>query len=109
MLETFLPGANEHFETGTSVVLDRAPHIEDAYILPEPHHAELMPAVRAPEGRIHFAGEHTSFEPNGGAMTFAFESAARALLELGLVRGSRTRFPTVLSVTCSACPRRSGR
>ncbi|WP_405194695.1 flavin monoamine oxidase family protein [Streptomyces anulatus] len=87
-LETFLPGANEHFETGTSVVWDRAPHIEGAYILPEPHHAELMPAVRAPEGRIHFAGEHTSFEPNGGAMTFAFESAARALLELGLAEAT---------------------
>ncbi|MFI2357189.1 flavin monoamine oxidase family protein [Streptomyces anulatus] len=87
-LETFLPGANEHFETGTSVVWDRAPHIEGAYLLPEPHHAELMPAVRAPEGRIHFAGEHTSFEPNGGAMTFAFESAARALLELGLAEAT---------------------
>ena len=42
-----------------------------------------MPATRRPEGRIHFAGDHTSFEPNGGSMTLALESAARTVLELG--------------------------
>ncbi|MET9863815.1 FAD-dependent oxidoreductase [Streptomyces smyrnaeus] len=82
-LEEPLPGAAEHFETGTSVVWDRRPYTEGAYILPERHHSTLMPAIRKPEGRIHFAGEHAAFEPNGGAMTFALESAVRTLVELG--------------------------
>ncbi|KOV76493.1 MULTISPECIES: flavin monoamine oxidase family protein [unclassified Streptomyces] len=82
-VESMLPGAREHFETGTSVVWDQQPYIEGAYILPEVGHSSLMPAMRRPEGRIHFAGDHTSFEPNGGSMTLALESAARTVLELG--------------------------
>lgn len=82
-LETVLPGAAEHYENGTSVVWDREPYIEGAYILPEQDHTDLMPLIRRPEGRLHFAGEHAAFEPNGGAMTFALESAARVLVELG--------------------------
>ncbi|WP_405852352.1 MULTISPECIES: FAD-dependent oxidoreductase [unclassified Streptomyces] len=66
-IEQPLPGAREHFETGTSVVWDKRPHAEGAYILPETGHSALMPAIRKPEGRVHFAGEHAAFEPNGGS------------------------------------------
>lgn len=82
-VDQVLPGTREHFELGTSVAWDKQPHIEGSYILPEVGHEKLMPVIRRPEGRIHFAGEHTGFEPNGGSMTFALESAARAVLELG--------------------------
>ncbi|MET9503637.1 NAD(P)/FAD-dependent oxidoreductase [Streptomyces sp. NPDC006622] len=82
-VEVMLPGARKHFETGTSVVWDQQRYIEGAYILPEVGHSSLMPAMRRPEGRLHFAGDHTSFEPNGGSMTLALESAARTVLELG--------------------------
>ncbi|MFI8884195.1 flavin monoamine oxidase family protein [Streptomyces sp. NPDC053813] len=81
-IEGPLPGAREHFETGTSVVWDKRPHAEGAYILPETGHDALMPAIRKPEGRVHFAGEHAAFEPNGGSMTFALESAVRTVVEL---------------------------
>ncbi|MEU1669059.1 hypothetical protein ABZ547_36870 [Streptomyces sparsogenes] len=40
-----------------------------------------MEHARRPEGRIHFAGEHTSYEPNGGSMNYALEPAVRILLE----------------------------
>jgi monoamine oxidase len=43
----------------------------------------IPPVIRRPEGRVHFAGEHAGFEPNGGSMTFALESAARTVVELG--------------------------
>lgn len=82
-LEGMLPGAREHFETGTSVCWDERPYAEGAYILPERGHSALMPVIRRPEGRVHFAGDHAGFEPNGGSMTFALESAARTVLELG--------------------------
>ncbi|MEU5694074.1 NAD(P)/FAD-dependent oxidoreductase [Actinosynnema sp. NPDC020468] len=82
-VEQVLPGAREHFELGTSVVWDQERGIEGAYILPEVGHERLMPVIRRPEGRLHFAGEHAGFEPNGGSMTFALESAARTVVELG--------------------------
>lgn len=82
-VESVLPGTLAHFELGTSVVWDQQPHIEGSYILPEIGHEQLMPVIRRPEGRVHFAGEHAGFEPNGGSMTFALESAARTVVELG--------------------------
>ncbi|MDQ2583526.1 flavin monoamine oxidase family protein [Saccharothrix yanglingensis] len=82
-VEQVLPGAREHFEVGTSVVWDKQPYIEGSYILPEVGHEKLAPVIRRPEGRIHFAGEHAGFEPNGGSMTFALESAVRTVVELG--------------------------
>lgn len=41
-IEQPLPGAREHFETGTSVVWDKRPHAEGAYILPETGHSALI-------------------------------------------------------------------
>ncbi len=81
-LEPILPGARENFELGTSVAWDNEPFIGGAYILPETGHGELMPHLARPEGRIHFAGEHTAFEPNGGSMNYALESAIRVLIEM---------------------------
>lgn len=82
-VEQVLPGTRKHFELGISVVWDNEPYIEGSYILPEVGHERLMPVIRRPEGRVHFAGEHAGFEPNGGSMTFALESAARTVVELG--------------------------
>lgn len=82
-LESILPGAWEHLELGHSTVWDEQPYIEGAYVLPEKGHERLMPAIRRAEGRVHFAGEHTAFEPNGGSMNTALESAGRVLVELG--------------------------
>ncbi|WP_030622995.1 flavin monoamine oxidase family protein [Streptomyces sclerotialus] len=81
-VDRIFPGAKDHFEVGTSVAWDQEPFVEGAYLLPEVGHTALMPAIRRPEGRIHFAGEHTAYEPNGGSMTYALESAVRAVLEL---------------------------
>ncbi|WP_194836616.1 NAD(P)/FAD-dependent oxidoreductase [Nocardia sp. XZ_19_369] len=84
-LEPIMPGARENFELGTSIAWDNEPYIAGAYILPELGHHELMAHTRTPEGRIHFAGEHTAFEPNGGSMNYALESSIRVLLELSSV------------------------
>ncbi|GAA5049906.1 flavin monoamine oxidase family protein [Streptomyces similanensis] len=81
-LEPILPGAREHFELGASVAWDNEPYAAGAYILPETGHSELMAGIRAVEGRLHFAGEHTAFEPNGGSMNYALESAVRVLMEM---------------------------
>ncbi|MFJ7217922.1 flavin monoamine oxidase family protein [Amycolatopsis sp. NPDC098790] len=81
-VDTMFPGAHEQFELGVSVAWDHEPWIEGSYVLPERGHSRLMPAIRAPENRIHFAGEHTSFEPNGGSMNYALESGVRAFVEL---------------------------
>ncbi|MFF3544712.1 flavin monoamine oxidase family protein [Streptomyces platensis] len=81
-LEPILPGARDNFELGTSIAWDNERYIEGAYILPERGHHELMEHARCPEGRIHFAGEHTAYEPNGGSMNYALESAIRTVIEL---------------------------
>ncbi|MEV6560113.1 NAD(P)/FAD-dependent oxidoreductase [Nocardia sp. NPDC051756] len=81
-VEQMLPGARANFELGTSVAWDNEPYAGGAYILPEVGHSELMEHTRTSEGRIHFAGEHTAFEPNGGSMNYALESSIRVLLEL---------------------------
>jgi monoamine oxidase len=41
---------------------------------------DIYPAAIAPDGSVHFAGEHTSLEP--GWMQGAFESAIREVLAL---------------------------
>ncbi|WP_033289326.1 flavin monoamine oxidase family protein [Amycolatopsis jejuensis] len=81
-VEDLLPGARENFELGTSFAWDDERYIAGAYLLPEVGHSELMERARRPEGLIHFAGEHTAYEPNGGSMNYALESAIRVLLEL---------------------------
>ncbi|WP_328504547.1 FAD-dependent oxidoreductase [Streptomyces sp. NBC_00457] len=81
-VEPLLPGTRANFELGTSFSWDNERYIGGAYVLPELGHHALMEPARRPEGRIHFAGEHTSYEPNGGSMNYALESAVRVLLEL---------------------------
>ncbi|MGI5350360.1 flavin monoamine oxidase family protein [Streptomyces sp. CA-250714] len=81
-VEPLLPGARENFELGASIAWDNERYIGGMYILPERGHHELMEHARRPEGRIHFAGEHTAYEPNGGSMNYALESAVRVLIEL---------------------------
>lgn len=85
-VESMLPGARDNFEVGASVAWDNEPFAGGAYVLPEVGHSELMEHTRTSEGRIHFAGEHTAFEPNGGSMNYALESSIRVLLELSAGR-----------------------
>ncbi|MFH9354594.1 flavin monoamine oxidase family protein [Kitasatospora sp. NPDC017646] len=52
---------------------------EAAIVTPGQLH-ELHPATRTPEGRVHFAGEHTSLKP--AWIEGALESAVRSFLEV---------------------------
>ncbi|PTX60318.1 monoamine oxidase [Melghirimyces profundicolus] len=70
------------FVTGASVSWTRNPFSAGAFSLPKPFQlTELVPYISLPEGRIHFAGEHTS----AGASAWiqgAIESGIRAAAEV---------------------------
>jgi monoamine oxidase len=54
----------EHFLTGASHSWSQYPFSGGAFSMFKPHQeTELFPDIRAPEGRVHFAGEHTSTTP----------------------------------------------
>ncbi|HEV3471399.1 MAG TPA: FAD-dependent oxidoreductase [Pyrinomonadaceae bacterium] len=60
-MESVFPGAREHFEGGASKCWDEDPFARGASSWYRPGQmAELWPHVARPEGRIHFAGDHTS-------------------------------------------------
>ncbi|MFI6106610.1 flavin monoamine oxidase family protein [Streptomyces sp. NPDC051310] len=52
----------------------------EASVLLPGQHTELLPAIPAPEGPLHFAGDHTSVKP--AWIEGALESAVRAALEV---------------------------
>ncbi|WP_221564921.1 flavin monoamine oxidase family protein [Alkalihalobacillus sp. TS-13] len=71
----------KEFETGAthSWVLD--PYASGAFTLFKPEQeTELMPYLSSPEGKVHFAGEHTSL-PHGWIQG-AIESGIRAAIEV---------------------------
>ena len=79
--EQLFPGISQHFEGGMSKCWDEDEWSRGAYAWFKPGQmTSLMPYIAQPEGRIHFAGEHTSrwF----GFMQGALESGARAAQEL---------------------------
>jgi monoamine oxidase len=80
-MEKVHPGFGENFEGGTSMSWDDEPWSlgSGAYYAPG-EMTTLYPHVATPEGRIHFAGEHTS--PLPFTMEGAVESGLRAAGEV---------------------------
>jgi monoamine oxidase len=75
------PELPRHFEGGVSKCWDEDPWSRGGWALPRPGDLErLEPHVARPEGRIHFAGEHTA--PWPGWMQGALESAERVAREI---------------------------
>jgi monoamine oxidase len=74
------PGLGEHCETGTSWCWDEHPWSRAALCLFTPGNFAHFPHIVKPEGRVHFAGEHTS--PWPGWMQGAIYSGIRAAREV---------------------------
>jgi monoamine oxidase len=75
------PSVKEHFEVGATHAWYNDPWARGAFALFEPQQAtRLYPAMVAPEGRIHFAGEHTSLYH--AWIQGALESGLRAAKEV---------------------------
>ncbi|HKW94212.1 MAG TPA: NAD(P)/FAD-dependent oxidoreductase [Methylomirabilota bacterium] len=80
-MERVYPSLRRHFERGTSKCWDEDPWARGAYVWFRPGQMRsLGPAIATPEGRVHFAGEHTS--PWIGWMQGALQSGLRAAQEI---------------------------
>lgn len=80
-LEEIFPGIREDFERGTSKSWDEDPWARGAFAYFRPGQMlSLLPHIARPEGRVHFAGEHTSAW--SGWMQGALESGLRAAREI---------------------------
>lgn len=80
-LDKIHPGIHENFEGGTSKCWDEDEWARGAYASVRPGQmTALLPHIARPEGRVHFAGEHTSawFGWEEGAL----ESGVRAAREV---------------------------
>jgi monoamine oxidase len=74
-------GLNKQYEQGVSQIWHEDPWTKGAFTYFEPGQmASLLPIAQRPEGRIHFAGEHTSAWH--GWMNGALESGNRAAEEV---------------------------
>jgi monoamine oxidase len=74
-------GLDSEYEGGTSQIWHQDPFARGAYAYFEPGQmSTLLPIAQQPEGRIHFAGEHTSAWH--GWMNGALESGNRAAAEV---------------------------
>lgn len=79
--EELFPGIGEHFEGGISKCWDEDEWARGGYAWFKPGQMiSLMPSIARPEGRVHFAGEHTSAWP--GFMQGALESGVRTAREI---------------------------
>ncbi len=75
------PKLRENLEAATSLCWGEQPWARGAYTIFEPGQiTSLTAAIRKPEGRVHFAGEHASSWP--GWMQGALESGLRAAREV---------------------------
>jgi monoamine oxidase len=80
-VEKVYPGIRKNFEGGTSVCWDEDRWARGAYAWFKPGQmSDLLPHIARSEGRIHFAGEHTSSWP--GWMQGAVQSGHRAAREI---------------------------
>ena len=80
-LETVFPGMREQYERSASMVWDADPLARGAFAwFKTGQMADLLPHIAAPEGRVYFAGEHTS--PWFGWMQGALQSGIRAAAEV---------------------------
>ncbi len=89
-VEDVFPGARDHIEVGTSFSWDEEPWSRGAYAIFEPGQTfSLLPHIARAEGRIHFAGEHTSAWH--GWMQGALESGNRVAQEIQAAIARRER------------------
>lgn len=80
-LARLFPGIEPSLGSGTSKSWLDDPWARGGYCWFRPGDMQrLMPHIRRPEGRVHFAGDHTSSAP--GWMQGAFESAERVVEEV---------------------------
>src|SRR2546430_12324154 len=80
-VERIFPGIREDFERGVSKSWDQDPWARGAFAYLRPGQMlSLLPHLARPEGRVHFAGEHTS--PWSGWMQGALDSGLRAAREI---------------------------
>lgn len=87
-VETIYPGMRENFEGGVTKCWDADEWARGVSAFYKPgQFSSLYPHVARPEGRIHFAGEHTSIWVDGW-MQGALESGERVAREVnGAVAG----------------------
>jgi monoamine oxidase len=75
------PQVYEQFVTGHAHSWTLDPHTGGAFTMFKPYQEEeIYEAIKAPEGRLHFAGEHTTLKH--GWVQGAIESGIRAALEV---------------------------
>jgi len=75
------PGLQDYAENIVTMIWSKDPWAKGAYFLARPGQmAELFPHVATPEGRVFFAGEHTSSWPSW--MQGALQSGLRAAREV---------------------------
>jgi monoamine oxidase len=80
-MERIHPGVRDHYEAGTSYSWVSDPWTLGGYSSLAPGQTfELAPHIALPEGRVHFAGEHTSVFT--ASMNGALESGQRAAAEI---------------------------
>jgi monoamine oxidase len=80
-MEHIYPGLERHLERGASYGWDADPWSRGDYAWFRPGQMRrFLPHLAAPEGRVHFAGDHTSTSP--GWMNGALESGLRAAEEV---------------------------
>ncbi len=81
-VETIYPGMREHFEGGITKCWDEDQWARGASAYYKPgQFSTVLPHVARPEGRVHFAGEHTSVWIDGW-MQGALESGNRVAREI---------------------------
>ena len=92
-MEIVFPGLKDRVEYGITKVWDDDPFARGGYCYFKPGEmTSLWPHVSAPEGRIHFAGEHTSTWP--GWMQGALASGLRAADEIFKLISKTGEHPT---------------
>ncbi len=75
------PAIGDHLEGGTSICWDNEEWSRGAYAWFRPGEmTTMLPHIATPEGRIHFAGDHTS--PSPGWMNGALQSGNRVAREV---------------------------
>jgi monoamine oxidase len=85
-LTKYFPRLTDQFESGASKCWDDDEWSRGAYAWFKPGQMkDFLPHLGRPEGRIHFAGDHTS--PTPGWMEGALQSAERVLKEIMVVGG----------------------
>ncbi len=75
------PGLRAEFEAATTWSWLNEPYSRGAFLVARPDQFELLRDITLPEGRIHFAGEHTSPWPGWiqGALHSGLRTAAEAI------------------------------